>query len=66
MVTLEISPQVKALPPGMGIPLWVGERCRAGLSLLLSIQQGGFARSAFQTTKCISNISIIVYVFPIL
>ena len=46
-VVKKLSPQVKALPPGMGIPLWVGERCRAGLSLLLSIQQGGPPRPFF-------------------
>ena len=61
------------LTPGKGPDAWDGESTLGGggvhswaASLDQSIPQGDFVRSAFQTTKCIPNISITLYVFPIL
>lgn len=64
MATLEISPQIKTRPPGIGSPPWVGEWGQSwAVSLEQSNRQGAFVGSAFQTVKCISNLQFWLLFF---
>lgn len=65
LATMEILPQIKILPPVPGSPHCVGEGYRAGLTFWNSPYGKVTLWKYLGNVKCVTNISVIVFVFPV-